>query len=165
MSVSLQRRERAEGGALSGTLSAVACFAAGGVSGTEGASSIFQSEGAYSIPQKFPGTSSSKPTSQVSGLPPSGTTSATRAVVWRMAETISSLTWIPCGTARGTIMPHPCAFTRVVLQRSENGWLSSRLVTNTGTSSGNRGLRRIACCGLVDGPIESAQATLLHGLC
>src|ERR1700674_5795106 len=52
--------------------------------------------------------------------------------------------------------PHPCAFTRVVLHCSENVTAALRLVTSTGTSSGSRVLRRMACCVFSEGPIGLA---------
>jgi hypothetical protein len=98
------------------------------------------------MPQKFPGTSNSSPISHVSGSPPSGTISETTAVVCRRADTISSRTRMPRGISCFAISPQPWAFTNVVLQSSESGVAGSRLVTRMGTSSGNRVLRRIACC-------------------
>ena len=86
MSVSRQRRERAGFAAALAPRSACGWPARG-----EDLASIFQSEGAYSIPQKLPGTPSSRPISQAAGSPPRGTTSTTRAVVHRFAETISRL--------------------------------------------------------------------------
>ena len=144
MSVNRQRRDE---GLATGS------WASGRSAAGNGVSSVFQSEGAYSIPQKLPGTSSSRPRSQVSGSPPSGTTSATRAVVCRFAETISNRTRTPRAISRCVISPHPCAFTSVVLHGSENATAGSRLVTRTGTSNGNRVLRRMACCCFSEGSI------------
>ena len=45
----------------------------------------------------------------------------------------------------------------VVLQRSDKTKFGSRLVTCTGTSSGKRVLRRIACCAFSVGPISWEQ--------
>src|SRR5208282_2418234 len=61
---------------------------------------------------------------------------------------------MPCANASGTISPHPCPFTRVVFPSTENGRSGSRLVTSTGTSSGRRVLRRIACCVFSEGLIK-----------
>src|ERR1017187_1891379 len=69
---------------------------------------------------------------------------------------------MPCASARGTISPHPCAFTRVVLPGAEKGRVGSRLVTSTGTSSGSRVLRRIACSDLSEGPIELGRQKVLR---
>jgi hypothetical protein len=44
----------------------------------------------------------------------------------------------------------------VVLHGSENGRAALRLVTSTGTSSGSRVLRRMACCVFSEAPIELA---------
>src|SRR4029077_1296989 len=63
---------------------------------------------------------------------------------------------MPCASSRGTISPHPCAFTRVVLHCSEYGTAGLRLVTSTGTSSGSRVLRRMACWVFSEGPIGLA---------
>src|ERR1700674_3852873 len=63
---------------------------------------------------------------------------------------------MPCASTRGTISPHPCAFTRVVLHCSEYVTAALRLVSSTGTSSGSRVLRRMACCVFSEGPIGLA---------
>src|ERR1700692_3143457 len=64
---------------------------------------------------------------------------------------------MPSDSARGAISPHPWALTSVVLQRSENGTAGSRLVTSTGTSSGSRLLRRMACWVFSEGPIAFSR--------
>src|ERR1700686_928206 len=69
---------------------------------------------------------------------------------------------MPCASTRGTISPHPCAFTRVVLHCSENGGAALRLVSSTGTSSGSRVLRRMACCVFSEGPIGLAGKKVLR---
>src|ERR1022692_2947656 len=61
---------------------------------------IVQSVGAYSIPQKLPGWSSSIPISQDSGWPPSEITPATRAVALRFDVRISSRTGVPYSSGR-----------------------------------------------------------------
>src|SRR6266849_828857 len=102
--------------------------------------------------------------SHVSGSPPNGTTSDTTAVVYRRAATISNRNRIPRGMGRFAISPQPWALTSVVLQYSENGVEESMLVTRTGTSSGRRELRRIACWECSASPITKRNVTVPNHL-
>ena len=94
------------------------------------------------MPQRFPGLSRPRPTSQYLLSSEIRRLLATLAVTDLPEGSSSTFTRIPGLRERGNRMPQPLGFTRRVWQRSEKRLAGSRLVTRKGICARTRVPRR-----------------------